>query len=171
MQAYTAFIKPRDLDWSWRTFGEYLDYLERHGVFMNTVPLAAHGALRIAVMGFEARAPNDEELARMKRHLHECMESGAYGVSCGLIYAPGMFASTDELAALADVLPPYQGIFAFHIRGSSETLAQAAEEGVQHANCLLEPIYADRVGIERHACAFVFFAQEAGTQAELEATT
>jgi N-acyl-D-amino-acid deacylase len=128
MQAYTAFIKPRDLDWSWRTFGEYLDYLEGHGVFMNTVPLAAHGALRIAVMGFDARAPNDEELAQMKRHLHECMESGAYGVSCGLIYAPGMFASTDELAELAGVLPAYDGTFTFHVRGSSETLIPAAQE-------------------------------------------
>ena len=133
MQAYTAFIKPRDLEWNWRTFGEYLDYLEQHGVFMNTVPLAAHGALRIAVMGFEARAPNDEELAQMQRHLHECMESGAYGVSCGLIYAPGMFASTDELAALAEGLPAYDGIFAFHIRGSSETLVQAAQEVVEVA--------------------------------------
>ena len=133
MQAYTAFIKPRDLEWNWRTFGEYLEYLEQHGVFMNTVPLAAHGALRIAVMGFEARAPNDEELAQMRRHLQECMESGAYGVSCGLIYAPGMFASTDELAALADVLPPYDGLFAFHIRGSSETLVEAAQEVVQVA--------------------------------------
>ena len=41
MQAYTAFIKPRDLEWHWRTFGEYLDYLEANGVYLNTVPLAA----------------------------------------------------------------------------------------------------------------------------------
>ena len=133
MQAYTAFIKPRDLEWRWSTFGEYLDYLERHGVFLNTVPLAAHGALRIAVMGFDARAPGDDELARMKRHLDECMASGAHGVSCGLIYAPGMFASTDELAELAEVLPQYDGIFTFHVRGSSETLIPAAHEVVQVA--------------------------------------
>jgi N-acyl-D-amino-acid deacylase len=133
MQAYTAFIKPRDLEWNWTAFGGYLDYLDTHGVFMNTVPLAAHGALRIAVMGFEARAPDHDELEQMKRHLHECMDSGAYGVSCGLIYAPGMFASTDELAALSSVLPEYDGIFTFHVRGSSETLIPAAEEVVQVA--------------------------------------
>jgi N-acyl-D-amino-acid deacylase len=133
MQAYTAFIKPRDLEWSWTTFGGYLDYLDGHGVFMNTVPLAAHGALRIAVMGFEARAPNDDELEKMKRHLYECMDSGAYGVSCGLIYAPGMFASTDELAALSTVLPDYDGTFTFHVRGSSETLLPAAQEVVEVA--------------------------------------
>ena len=133
MQAYTAFIKPRDLEWGWQTFGEYLDYLEDHGVFMNTVPLAAHGALRIAVMGFDARAPNHMELGQMKRHLQECMDSGAHGLSCGLIYAPGMFASTDELAALADVLPAYDGIFTFHVRGSSETLIPAAQEVVEVA--------------------------------------
>lgn len=133
MQAYTAFIKPRDLDWRWRTFGEYLAYLEEHGVYMNTVALAAHGALRIAVMGFDARAPNDEELCRMTRLLEESMEGGAYGLSCGLIYAPGMFATTDELAALAMVLPAYDGLYTFHVRGSSETLLPAAQEVVEVA--------------------------------------
>lgn len=130
MQAYTAFIKPRDLEWRWRTFGEYLGYLDEHGVYLNTVPLAAHGALRIAAMGFDARAPSAEELATMKRHLDECLDAGAFGLSCGLIYAPGMFASTDELIALATLLAPHDGIFTSHVRGSSETLLPAAEEVV-----------------------------------------
>ena len=133
MQAYTAFIKPRDLDWRWRTFGEYLSYLENQGVYLNTVPLAAHGALRIAVMGFDARSPNDEEQREMERLLAECMESGAFGLSCGLIYAPGMFATTDELARLGDLLPPHDGLFTFHVRGSSETLLPAAAEVVEVA--------------------------------------
>jgi len=133
MQAYTAFIKPRDLEWRWRTFGDYLAYLEEHGVYLNTVPLAAHGALRIAVLGFDARAPRDDELRRLQDLLRECLESGAFGVSCGLIYAPGMFADTEELAALASVLPPYDGLFTFHVRGSSETLEHAAQEVVEVA--------------------------------------
>jgi N-acyl-D-amino-acid deacylase len=133
MQAYTAFIKPRDLDWRWRTFGEYLSYLEDQGVYLNTVPLAAHGALRIAVMGFDARSPNDEEQREMERLLAECVESGAFGLSCGLIYAPGMFATTDELARLGDLLPPHDGLFTFHVRGSSETLLPAATEVVEVA--------------------------------------
>src|SRR6185312_4065205 len=82
MQAYTAAIKPRDLDWEWRTFGEFLGYLDDHGVYLNTVPLAAH------------------ELDDMKRMLAECMDSGAFGLSCGLIYAPGQFAPTEELVEL-----------------------------------------------------------------------
>jgi N-acyl-D-amino-acid deacylase len=133
MQAYTAFIKPRDLEWSWRTFGDYLGYLDQHGVYLNTVPLAAHGALRIAVMGFDARSPRDDELEQMKAHLHECLDSGAFGLSCGLIYAPGMFATTDELAALAELLPAHDSIFTFHVRGSSETLQPATQEVLQVA--------------------------------------
>jgi N-acyl-D-aspartate/D-glutamate deacylase len=128
MQAYTAFIKPRDLDWRWRTFGDYLGYLEQHGVYLNTVPLAAHGALRIAGMGFDARSPHRDELVEMKAHLSECLESGAFGLSCGLIYAPGMFATTDELTALAELLPAHDGLFTFHVRGSSETLQPATQE-------------------------------------------
>ena len=133
MQAYTAFIKPRDLQWSWRTFGDYLGYLEQHGVYLNTVPLAAHGALRIAVMGFDARSPRHDELEQMKAHLSECLESGAFGLSCGLIYAPGMFATTDELAALATLLPAHDGLFTFHVRGSSETLQPATQEVLEVA--------------------------------------
>jgi N-acyl-D-amino-acid deacylase len=133
MQAYTAFIKPRDLEWHWRTFGEYLGYLEDNGVYLNTVPLAAHGALRIAVMGFDARSPNDEEQGEMERLLAECLESGAFGLSCGLIYAPGMFATTDELAKLANVLQPHDRLFTFHVRGSSETLMSASAEVVEVA--------------------------------------
>ena len=130
MQAYTAFIKPRDLDWQWQTFDEWLTFLERNGVYLNTVPQAAHGALRIAVMGFDARAPRDDELTEMKRLLAECLDSGAFGLSSGLIYAPGMFATTDELSALAQVLAPYDAIYSSHIRGSSETLLPAAQEVV-----------------------------------------
>jgi N-acyl-D-amino-acid deacylase len=133
MQAYTAFIKPRDLEWHWGTFGEYLGYLEDNGVYLNTVPLAAHGALRIAVMGFDARSPNDVEQSEMERLLAECLESGAFGLSCGLIYAPGMFATTDELAKLATVLGPHDRLFTFHVRGSSETLMSAAAEVVEVA--------------------------------------
>lgn len=131
MQAYTAFIKPRDLEWRWTTFGEYLDYLERNGVYMNTVHLAAHGALRIAVMGFDARSPSPHELQRMEELLAECLDSGAAGLSCGLIYAPGMFATTEELSALAKLLRPSDAIFTAHVRGSSETLLPAANEVIE----------------------------------------
>jgi N-acyl-D-amino-acid deacylase len=133
LQAYTAFIKPRDLDWQWQTFGQYLDFLDEHGVYMNAVSLAAHGALRIAVMGFEARAPRDDELDEMRRLLDECLESGAFGLSTGLIYAPGMYATTDELSALAEGLARYDGIYTSHVRGSSETLIPAANEVVEIA--------------------------------------
>lgn len=133
LQAYTAAIKPRDLDWKWRTFGEFLDHLDAHGVYVNAVPLAAHGALRIAAMGFDARAPRDDEMADMKSRLSECLDSGAFGVSCGLIYAPGMYASTDELVELGSVAAAHEAIFAFHVRGSSETLIPAAQEVVEVA--------------------------------------
>lgn len=133
LQAYTGAIKPRDIDWQWRTFGGFLDYLDAHGVYLNTVPLAAHGALRIATMGFEARAPRDDEMREMKGLLEECLDSGAFGVSCGLIYAPGMFATTGELTELGKVTAPYDGIFAFHVRGSSETLIPAANEVIEVA--------------------------------------
>ena len=44
-----------EVTWQWRTFGQYLDTLEQGGLAINIAALAGHGALRLAVMGFEDR--------------------------------------------------------------------------------------------------------------------
>ena len=68
-------------------------------------------------MGFDARAPETTSRREMKAAAGECLESGAFGLSSGLIYAPGMFSTTDELAALATELAPYDAIYSSHVRG------------------------------------------------------
>lgn len=128
LKAYTSFVKAEELPWSWRTMGEYFRVLDEQGIALNAIPLVAHGATRVAVMGFEGRAPSEEELARMKALVRQAMEEGANGLSSGLIYAPGMFSTTEELVELAKEVAPFDGIYTSHVRGSSETLLSAVKE-------------------------------------------
>src|SRR2546428_10338314 len=76
-------------DWKWSTYGDYLRFMEQQGVGINIAGLVGHGAIRLAVMGFEERPPTGAELESMKGHVDEAMRSGAFGMSTGLVYPPG----------------------------------------------------------------------------------
>lgn len=115
------------LTWEWEGFGQYLDHL-RQGIALNVVPLAGHATLRVAAMGWDYRAPTDDELAVMQRRLAQAMEEGAWGYSTGLIYPPSCYAQTDELIALARVASQHRGFYFSHIRGEGATLLDSIRE-------------------------------------------
>ena len=83
---------------------------------VNIGVLAGHGTIRKAVVGSEAREPSDAEMNAMHGHLYEAMDAGALGFSSGLIYDPGRYASTDELATFATAMRGTRGIYATHMR-------------------------------------------------------
>jgi N-acyl-D-amino-acid deacylase len=125
-----ALYLPRGLDFRWRSMGEYLDAFDAEGTALNVIHLVGHGTLRVAAMGFARRAPTERELTRMRRLLAEAVEDGAWGLSTGLIYAPGSYASTSEIVAVAGATRG-RGIYASHIRGEGATLLDAVSEAIQ----------------------------------------
>ena len=125
-----ALALPRGLDFRWRSIAEYLDAFDAHGTALNVVQLVGHGALRIAAMGFARRAPTAGEQHEMQRLLGAGMEAGAWGLSTGLIYAPGSYATSDEIVALARVAARHRGFYASHIRGEGATLLDAVAEAI-----------------------------------------
>jgi N-acyl-D-amino-acid deacylase len=133
LKDYTGFFQADGFRFSWKSVTEYLDTLDRAGVGFNIVPLTSHGAVRIAVMGFASGPPNPEQLEAMQRLVAENMDEGVFGLSAGLIYAPGMYASTDELIAVTKPLIPMRGVFTCHVRGSSETGLKSTEEIIEIA--------------------------------------
>ncbi len=124
----TFWQSPEGARWDWSTLGEYLKVLETQGVALNVGTLAGHGTIRIAVMGMSDAIPTGDQLAKMKRLVQEALGDGAFGLSCGLIYPPGMYTTTHELMELARVASSKGRIFTSHIRGSSETLVPAVKE-------------------------------------------
>src|SRR5262245_954343 len=85
----------------WNGFGEFLDRLRALPLSLNVVPFVGHGAVRLAVVGPDARPATGEELGRMEALVGEAMDAGAFGLSTGLVYPPGVYAGTDEVVALA----------------------------------------------------------------------
>ena len=104
----------------WRSFGEYLDRIERQGCSMNFACLVGHGTIRWCVVGPDDRDPTEEEMERMKELVDKSMKEGAFGLSTGLMYAPGCYASTEEIIKLAKVVAKHGGIYASHIRRRGE---------------------------------------------------
>lgn len=115
----------------WRTFAEYLEVVEKHGVGHNIAALVGHGAVRTAALGAERRAPRPAELKLMKDLVDEAMRAGAFGLSTGLVYPPGSFAKTQEIIELCKVVAKYGGIYTSHIRGERETIAVAIKEAIR----------------------------------------
>jgi N-acyl-D-amino-acid deacylase len=130
LRGFALYIPP-GLDLSWRSVGEYLDRFEGDGCALNVVQLVGHGTLRIAAMGFARRPPTAAELDTMRRLVAESLEGGAWGLSTGLIYAPGSFADTGEIVELARVAARGGGFYASHIRGEGTTLLDAVSEAIR----------------------------------------
>ena len=120
-----------ELKLSWSSFDDYLREEEKEKLGANVAHMVGHGAIREAAMGYDARAPTGEELEKMKEYTAEAMKSGAYGLSTGLIYPPGIYAKTDEIIELAKVAAKYGGIYDSHIRGEGKTLMKALEEALE----------------------------------------
>jgi N-acyl-D-amino-acid deacylase len=107
--------KPEDMGWS--SVDEYLDVYDR-AVAVNVAYVIGNSPLRIATVGWGDRAPTEDEMEGMRRLLRRGMEEGAFGMSTGLTYPPGSYASTDELAELAKVTERVGGVHVSHVRYS-----------------------------------------------------
>jgi N-acyl-D-amino-acid deacylase len=112
----------------WTTLGEYLEYLGRKGVSTNVASFVGAATVRIYALGYQDRAPTYIELQKMQQLVAQAMREGALGISSALIYAPGVYAKTDELEALAEVAGKYGGIYISHLRSEGNDLLEAVDE-------------------------------------------
>ncbi|MDG2376828.1 MAG: D-aminoacylase [Woeseiaceae bacterium] len=111
----------------WTTLGQYLEYLANRGVSVNVASYVGATTLRVHEIGYDDRPATPDELERMQELVKQAMREGAMGVGSSLIYAPGNFASTEELIALVSVAAEYDGSYISHLRSEGSRL----EEGVQ----------------------------------------
>ncbi len=93
--------------------------LENGGIGPNVALLIGHASVRTAVIGRERRDPGPEELDRMRSLVRRGMEEGAFGLSSGLFYVPGSYATTEEIIELAKVAAEFGGVYTSHVRDES----------------------------------------------------
>jgi N-acyl-D-aspartate/D-glutamate deacylase len=123
-------LRPFEVVARWRSFAEYLDAVEVEPLGINVAFLVGHGTIRAAVMGSEARGSTDLERHAMVHEVETALGCGAFGVSSGLIYAPGIHALDGELPALVTAATRRGGLYATHIRNESDGLFTALDEAI-----------------------------------------
>jgi len=114
----------------WTTFADYLDAVAGVKLGPNVAFLAGHGTLRGSVLGSDDREPTADELAAIVRHLEAALEAGAFGLSSGLIYAPGIHARPAEIQRLVAVCASAGGLYATHMRNEAAGLFGALDEAI-----------------------------------------
>jgi N-acyl-D-aspartate/D-glutamate deacylase len=93
---------------------------EQRGIGVNVALYVPHGSIRREVIGMADRAPTAAELDRMVAMARSGMEAGGIGLSSGLYYAPGSYANTEEVIALAKVVGEMGGVYESHIRDEAD---------------------------------------------------
>ena len=102
---------------------------------VNTFAYVGHGEIRERVIGEVDRAPTAAELNEMRALVRQAMNEGAFGLSTGLFYVPGYYATTEEVIELARVAAAFDGIYDTHDRDLG-----ASYRGVGYLDSIREAI-------------------------------
>ena len=129
--AYAPFPSRRDLEdfavlnggldgrpavaFDWSTVAEYLARYDG-AASVNVAYVVGNSPLRIAALGWDEVEASPAAIADQRARLREAMEDGAFGLSTGLDYPPGSYASTAELASLAEEGARLGGFYHTHVR-------------------------------------------------------
>lgn len=147
--------------------------LEDNGIGTNVALLVGHNRVRAAVMGTENRTASDAEIKQMQTLVDNAMKEGALGLSTGLYYVPGSYASTEEVVALAETAAKYQGIYDTHLRDEAtfnigfiaaleEAIHITGEAGIHLHLAHIKALGVDAWGLSEAAINIIESAQEAG---------
>jgi len=115
----------------WSGYAGYLARLDAEPASTNAAVLVGHGTARASAMGNAKRAPTAGELDAMRAIVREGRDAGAVGFSTGLVYEPGRYAATDELAELAGELRGSGALYATHMRDEGTHLLDSVREAIE----------------------------------------
>ena len=112
-----GILNPLSIEWD--TMAQYYDHVKRIGMTHNMMTLAGHGTTRTSIRGFNAAPMSKDEIKEMLTLLERSMDEGAAGVSLGLQYEPGIFATGDELREIAKLVKRKNKLLTVHLRAYS----------------------------------------------------
>ncbi|MEQ3549017.1 D-aminoacylase [Pseudonocardia nematodicida] len=145
---------PEDrLSWTWDDAAGFRRAVEAATPAVNVGLQVGHGTIRHAVLGGEDRPPSPAELDRMRAWVAEAARAGALGLSSGLIYAPGLFGSPDELTELVAEAARHGLLYSTHMRNETDRLAEAVAEAIgtaERAGARLEISHLKAMGRPNH---------------------
>jgi N-acyl-D-amino-acid deacylase len=111
-------------------FADELAALESSGIAVNAGSFVGQGTLRGLVLAMSDRAATPAEVAQMRQHAAAALRNGAMGISSGLEYTPGGFATAEEIGDLCKVMAGSGGSYATHMRNEDDRVVGAVEEAI-----------------------------------------
>lgn len=115
------------------SFDAFLRAMEAKPHGINHAFMVGHGALRVAVSGLENRPATAKEVDVMQGLLNEALESGAVGMSIGMLYPPGNIASQEEFVSLCRIVHKHGKIMTIHIRDEACQVVESVAEAIEIA--------------------------------------
>ncbi|OQA25332.1 MAG: D-aminoacylase [Verrucomicrobia bacterium ADurb.Bin345] len=115
----------------WSSVAEYRALVDSVNPAVNIRLLIGHNSLRAGVIGYDAREATAEEIEKMSALLADSLDQGGAGFSSGLIYAPGLFATREEVVALARVAAGRGKLYTSHMRSEGARLLEALDETLE----------------------------------------
>lgn len=109
----------QDVRMDWDTMEGYFDHLGKAGMSHNLITCVGHGTTRASMRAIDPSPLGPDEMKEMLALLEEALDDGACGVSFGLQYAPGIFATQDEVTAAARLAAKKNKIVTVHGRAYS----------------------------------------------------
>jgi N-acyl-D-amino-acid deacylase len=113
---------------------DFRKQLESRPPALNLASFVGHGTVRRKAMtGDGKRKATPEEVAKMVAMVDEEMKAGALGLSSGLEYDPGFYATTDEVVSVAKVAAGHGGMYISHVRDEENEALESFEEAIKVA--------------------------------------
>ncbi len=130
-EMHTSSVEKYGIEFNWRKLDGFFQALEERKMGINYATFTGHGDLRAFVVGKNDVPATPEQLNRMQAILAESMEHGSLGLSTGLEYAPGSYASAEELIELCKIVSKRNGVYATHMRNEDDRVLEAITEALR----------------------------------------
>lgn len=122
-------------------FAHYMDALAAARLPVNMGMMAATGAIKICVKGFEKTPFTPDEMKQAQTILKESLEAGALGVSVGIMYPPECYTGQAEYISLLGAASPYGRPICFHIRTEGDSLTDSVKEAIAIGDAVGLPVH------------------------------
>lgn len=134
-----------------RTYGDYVDALNRVKLPLNMASMVGTGSVKIMVKRFSDTPYTQEELDEARGLIEDALKKGAVGVSLGIMYLPECYSSTDEFAYILKPVGEYGRVITTHIRGEGDSMVESVREVIEiakKAGCALEISHFKSAGVK-----------------------
>src|SRR5436190_199385 len=130
---------------------DFYKKLNDSAVAVNIGSYSGHNTIRDSILGKDyKRISTQDEIEKMKLLLKQDMEAGAFGLSTGLEYDPGIYSSNDEILQLAKVVAPYGGRYISHIRSEDRYFWKAIDEIITIGKEAKIPVQVSHIKLAMH---------------------